>query len=583
MRPLSRSLPVLLCCAAMAACTEPKPRVTVASIVPSAGPTTGGTVVTITGTRFPTSVDSVLLGTTARLLNLVRVSETQLTGVTSACVSAGPVDVVVHAGTAGSATCPACFSYNAPLTVIGVAPSGGPLAGGTVISISGTGFPATIDSVLFGTRPLTNVVRVSATVVTGTTPEGSVAGKADVTVYSGPAGSGNCTACFTYYPLVTVGAVIPSYAPLEGGVGVMITGTFVGPIDSVRIGAGRLLSPYVDVGMLIEWTVPPSSVSGPVDVTVFSSAAGNSTCAGCFTYSARDQFARYSVTFLGTGFDSSWAADMNDSGAVVGEVWTSATGWRTRLWPSAGAPADLDSLHPTAINNALSVLGRLGGAWNAPLGLWENGATRLLGGLDSLGSALYASDLNNRRQVAILEGSGRAYLWQNDSLTELQRGMNWLSALGRMNDSSAVAATSHFGYDYAEIITTASTVVLQGGGRWSRAYAVNNAGVAVGSAEWVMGHQGGGWLFGTGALPFGPAAINDSGQIVGEGMIGRNGAAATLSALVTDSSWKISGAVAINNRGQIAAYGVNTATGQRGAVRLDPIAGTSGSPPGRRR
>ncbi len=63
----------------------------------------------------------------------------------------------------------------------------------------------------------------------------------------------------------------------------------------------------------------------------------------------------------------------------------------------------------------------------------------------------------------------------------------------------------------------------------------------------------------------------------------RDSAEATISSRVTDPAWQISGAVAINNRGQIAAYGVNTSTGQRGAVRLDPVPAAPGSPAKRRR
>ncbi len=67
------------------------------------------------------------------------------------------------------------------------------------------------------------------------------------------------------------------------------------------------------------------------------------------------------------------------------------------------------------------------------------------------------------------------------------------------------------------------------------------------------------------------------------GELWQDSASASLSSLITDSTWQISNAVAINERGQIAAYGINTSTGQRGVIRLDPVAAATGSPARRRR
>ncbi|MDP3775419.1 MAG: IPT/TIG domain-containing protein, partial [Gemmatimonadales bacterium] len=91
-----------------------------------------------------------------------------------------------------------------PVTVSGVSPNNGPLAGGTAVTTTGTNFPTTIDSVRVGTGRLGSLVRVSGTQLTGTTPASSTAGAVDVTVYTTSAGSGSCTGCFTYNPPVTV-------------------------------------------------------------------------------------------------------------------------------------------------------------------------------------------------------------------------------------------------------------------------------------------------------------------------------------------------------------------------------------------
>jgi len=156
-----------------------------------------------------------------------------------------------------------------------------------------------------------------------------------------------------------------------------------------------------------------------VDVTVYTTGdntiADTASCAGCFTYLLPvGLFARYSVTFLGAGFDSSQAADINDSGAVVGQVWSAATGWHGRLWPNTGAATDLGALLPVALNNAGSVVGTLPGA-DTTAALWENGAVRALRGLTAPHAK--ATDINDQREVALFAGvGGGAYLWRNDSL-----------------------------------------------------------------------------------------------------------------------------------------------------------------------
>lgn len=76
-------------------------------------------------------------------------------------------------------------------TVASVSPTSGPLAGGTGVTITGANFPATIDSVRFGSGRLANLMQVSATQLTGMTPAASAAGAVDLTVYTCSAGNGS--------------------------------------------------------------------------------------------------------------------------------------------------------------------------------------------------------------------------------------------------------------------------------------------------------------------------------------------------------------------------------------------------------
>ena len=79
-------------------------------------------------------------------------------------------DIVLTAGTPAVA---------APPTVTGLSPSSGPAAGGTSVTITGTGFTGA-TAVDFGTTAATDVVVVNDTTITADSPAGS--GVADVTV-----------------------------------------------------------------------------------------------------------------------------------------------------------------------------------------------------------------------------------------------------------------------------------------------------------------------------------------------------------------------------------------------------------------
>jgi hypothetical protein len=110
---------------------------TVTSVTPSSGPGTGGTVVTIEGTFFK-NVRAVRFGSTSATSFTVR-SATAITA-TSPAGAVGTVDVTVTIpGGRSSATSPADHFEFTP-TVTGVSPNTGPAAGGTPVTITGTGF-----------------------------------------------------------------------------------------------------------------------------------------------------------------------------------------------------------------------------------------------------------------------------------------------------------------------------------------------------------------------------------------------------------------------------------------------------------
>ena len=140
---------------------------TITSLATTSGTTAGGTSVVITGTNF-TSATAVTFGGTAASSYTVN-SATQITATTPAH-AAGVTDVVVTT-TGGAATSTGAYTYIAPVfpAITSVNPALGPVAGGTSVTITGTGFTGA-TAVTFGGTAATSYTVNSATQITATTP-----------------------------------------------------------------------------------------------------------------------------------------------------------------------------------------------------------------------------------------------------------------------------------------------------------------------------------------------------------------------------------------------------------------------------
>lgn len=163
--------------------------VMVETIEPTAGSATGGTVVTITGTGFTDGSVSVDFGGKPAAYVLVD-SSTKITATAPIAPTppgtvgepGGPVDVTVTAGSgAGSTSMPnpgAVFDY-VPVSgpsllpaVRGVGPYGGPLSGGNVVTVYGSGFQSAgpITLVIFGGQAATDVRVLNNLLLTAVVP-----------------------------------------------------------------------------------------------------------------------------------------------------------------------------------------------------------------------------------------------------------------------------------------------------------------------------------------------------------------------------------------------------------------------------
>ncbi len=164
---------------------------TFTSISPEAGPTDGGTLVTIRGTGF-TDATSVEIGGTAAT-GLTIVSDTQLTVVTPAHVA--DLSNVKVTSDFGDVTGSNAYRFAAAPTITGVSPASGSSLGGTTVTIDGANFTGATE-VRFGTTPGTSLDIVRDVQITVVSPAGTGTVQ-DITVI-GPGGETTILGAWDY-------------------------------------------------------------------------------------------------------------------------------------------------------------------------------------------------------------------------------------------------------------------------------------------------------------------------------------------------------------------------------------------------
>jgi uncharacterized protein (TIGR03382 family) len=268
---------------------------TLSAISPISGSTAGGTVVTLTGTGFVTN-SAVTFGTLASPM-VTHVSNTELTAVTPAS-PVGVVTVTVRNPDNQSASLPGGFRFVAPPTISAATPSTGDVAGGTVVTITGTGFNASTTA-SFGGTASAQVSLVSATELEAVTPA-HAPGVVDIEISTDGAAA-TLTGGFTYTrgaPALT--AVAPVSGPITGGTLLTLSGTGFAEGASVTVGGSPATDVVVVSGVLAR-AVVPAHAAGIVDVVFTNDDNQSSTLAGGFTYVAPPSNNAGTVTDGGTG------------------------------------------------------------------------------------------------------------------------------------------------------------------------------------------------------------------------------------------------------------------------------------------
>lgn len=185
-------------------------------------------------------------------------------------------------GNQNAFACHAVTVLPPPPAVTSMSPTQGPVTGGTLVTITGTGLNC-VEEVLFGTIPggITTIAP-NGTSLTVLSPATLLPGGVTVTVQtcSGSAVAG----IFIYFSVLpNVTGLSPNSGPEIGGTTVTITGTNLTCIQDVKFGGipGGITS-ISPLGTSIIVTTPPASAAGPVEVTVETCDA--TLTAGVFTY-----------------------------------------------------------------------------------------------------------------------------------------------------------------------------------------------------------------------------------------------------------------------------------------------------------
>lgn len=244
---------------------------TITGLSPSFGPPSGGNTVVITGANFilkdaslyDVPVSTVLFGGVSA--TFVVESSTRIVATAPAGTGTQQVTLVHPLAGTSQFTTAANYGYSAGPLISSISPDFGPVVGGTVVTITGTGFlPGA--TVKFGANQATFATVVSPTRIDVTSPPGTGVVDVVVTVNANPSPTGP-QARFSYSG-PTVESISPIAGPPAGGGTITIKGKNFNSQSVVQFGPSLSVIPtYVDTQTLTA-VVPASPIVQAVHVRV---------------------------------------------------------------------------------------------------------------------------------------------------------------------------------------------------------------------------------------------------------------------------------------------------------------------------
>jgi len=255
------------------------------NLTPAQGKSSGGTTVTLHGTGFADNMQVLVGGTpvdNASVFVLDATSaqvqmpphDTGLVDVTVALPGPGPGAPAITSKVVNA------FLYFNDLVLTAVEPAKGPVAGGTPITIKGTGFSGK-TSVLIGGKPAIGVKVVADDEVIAVTPPG-VFGAAPVHVVN-ERGAGLMKKGFFYFAAPTVTSLSPAAGPTAGGTAVTVTGTGFTKDTGIAVGPAKAAVLEFVSEKVLKIATPPG-VQGKTNILA-TTPFGTGSLAGGYVYS----------------------------------------------------------------------------------------------------------------------------------------------------------------------------------------------------------------------------------------------------------------------------------------------------------
>ena len=256
-------VPILLLMGQASWAANPAP--TISQISPAMILPGGGNIITITGTNFITGATVTFGLNSATKVVFVNKQSLRATAPPSTNKAEGPVNVTVTNPDGQSATLPNGLLYQrAAPTITKISPAVASANGGTVITITGTGFVSGA-TVAFGPNNATNVVFVSVTSLKATVPASTnnVEGNVSVFVTNPDTLSATLPEGLLYDLSPSLTSISPNTGLTTGGYKVTLTGQFfrcAAPCTTepvVLFGTSPATSVIFNSNTTLTVTVPP--------------------------------------------------------------------------------------------------------------------------------------------------------------------------------------------------------------------------------------------------------------------------------------------------------------------------------------
>ena len=263
---------------------DPAAGPTITNVDPAVGPSLGGTVITITGENFVPNRAATRVQVGGVEATAVTVQDGTTISATTGAGAAAQVGVTVINPDDQQVTRANAFTYQpstAP-TVTGIIPAEGPAAGGTNVTVQGTGFVAGAR-LLLGAAAADVIAVPDAQTIQATTAN-AVAGTVNIVVRNPDGQEGRLGNGFRYKAAPTIDNLSTVAGPSLGRTDTTITGTGFAAGVRVFFGGTEARATFRDATTID--VVTPGHPAGAVEVRVLNADGSEVTANAAFTYAA---------------------------------------------------------------------------------------------------------------------------------------------------------------------------------------------------------------------------------------------------------------------------------------------------------